>query len=589
MKLSKIYANKPFKNIEFNEGLNVILGKMSDRDNRGLDSHGLGKSLLLEVIDFLLLKKVKSKDKYFLTNKEWLSEYIFYAELKLNSGKYLIIKRAVNPNTRIAFKLSRTKIKGFDTDIQDWDYPDIGIDKAITLLNEYLNFSILKDWKYRKMINYFMRYQNDYTDVFKLSKFQGVHKDWKPMVFELLGFNGSIFYAKLELEEQYKKEKERLDALESENQITSEDEDKVRGLIEIKSNEYESLSNEIDRFNFYTKDNEAKDKLVNEIEEQIKDANSEHYTLKYEIDKIEKSLENELDTIDIQEIKELYDEVEIMFPSELLIEYDKLVTFNKEITEERNLFLVENLKELKNQELGIENTLKKLEEEKSLLFIDITEKTTYEKFKKYQKDLSRTQADIYILENKLTSINKMSKLQADLNTLTTEINKKIALLKKEILKQSHKNIRKFFNEFTMKTLNTPAILSVKINKNNNIEFEAQYQNEKELIATDKAKGTTYKKILCSAFDTSLLRFYNQKSFYRFVYHDGILDSLDIRIKENYIEYIRTLVKEYDIQYIITAIESEINTLANEYEIKREDVCLTLSDESDEELLFKKSF
>ena len=236
MKLSKIYANKPFKNIEFNEGLNVIVGTMSNRGNRELDSHSLGKSLLLEVIDFLLLKKVKSKDKYFLTNKEWLSEYIFYAELKLNSGKYLIIKRAVEPNTRIAFKLSTTKIKGFDTDIKDWDHTDVGIDKAIILLNTYLNFSILKDWKYRKMINYFMRYQNDYTDVFKLSKFQGVHKDWKPMVFELLGFNGSIFHEKLELEEQLKKEKERLNTLESENQITSEDEDKVRGLIDIKNN-----------------------------------------------------------------------------------------------------------------------------------------------------------------------------------------------------------------------------------------------------------------------------------------------------------------------------------------------------------------
>lgn len=589
MKLSKIYANKPFKNIEFNEGLNIILGKMSDRRNRGLDNHNLGKSLLLEVIDFLLLKKVKSKDKYFLTNKEWLSEYVFYTELKLNSGKYLIIKRAVNPNTRISFKLSSTKMKGFDIDIKDWDHFDIGIDRSIILLNEYLNFSILKNWKYRKMINYFMRYQNDYTDVFKLSKFQGVHKDWKPMVFELLGFNGSIFYEKLELEEQLKKEKERLDTLESENQITSEDEDKVRGLIEIKNNEYESLSNEIDRFNFYTRDNELKDKLVNDIEEKIQDINSEHYTLKYEIDKIEKSLENELDTIDMDEIKELYFEVEIMFPDELLIEYDKLITFNKEITEERNLFLIENLNELKIRNSRLENTLKSLEEEKSLLFLDITEKTTYEKFKNYQKSLSRTQADIYVLQNKLDGINKMSKLQISLDNLIIDINKKITLLKKEIFKQSHKDIRNFFNEFTIKTLNTPAILSVKINKNHNIEFEAQYQNEKELIATDKAKGTTYKKILCSAFDTSLLKFYNEASFYRFVYHDGVLDSLDIRIKENYIEYIRNLVKEYDIQYIITAIESEINALSKEYKIKEEDVCLILSDESDKELLFRKSF
>jgi uncharacterized protein YydD (DUF2326 family) len=57
MKISKIYANKSFKNVSFNEtGLNVIIGKISDRENTDLDSHNIGKSLLLEVIDFLLLK-----------------------------------------------------------------------------------------------------------------------------------------------------------------------------------------------------------------------------------------------------------------------------------------------------------------------------------------------------------------------------------------------------------------------------------------------------------------------------------------------------------------------------------------------------
>ena len=48
MKISKIYANKSFKNVSFNEtGLNVIIGKISDRKNTDLDSHNIGKSLLL--------------------------------------------------------------------------------------------------------------------------------------------------------------------------------------------------------------------------------------------------------------------------------------------------------------------------------------------------------------------------------------------------------------------------------------------------------------------------------------------------------------------------------------------------------------
>jgi len=589
MKLSKIYANKSFKNIEFNDGLNVIVGEISDRENRELDNHNIGKSLLLEVIDFLLLKKVSNKKKYFLTQYEIFLEYIFYAELKLNNGKYLIIRRATEQNSKISFKLNNSKLNNFQVDIEDWDYLDIGIDKAILQLNEYLGFTVLKDWKYRKMLNYFMRYQNDYTDVFKLSKFQGIHKDWKPMVFQLLGFDGDIFYQKLDLEEQYEKEKKLLETLESENQISSEDEDKVIGLLEIKKNEYNSISNEIDKFNFYTQDNEQKDKLVYEIESKIQEANTQHYTLKYEIDKIEKSLSHEIDHIDMEDITELYEEVKIYFPHELLTEYNKLLDFNKEITDERNQFLEENLKKLKEKLKKVENSLKLLENEKSILFIDITEKNTYEKFKKYQKDLSRIQADIFIFDSKLNNINKMSNIQNKINDLEADINHQVSELKNELTKQSHKEIRKFFNEFTTKILNTPAILSIKTNKNHNIEFEAQYQNKEELITTDLAKGYTYKKILCSAFDTSLLRFYNKESFYRFVYHDGVLDSLDVRKKEKYLKYIRELVDEYDLQYIVTAIESEIDTLKYDYKITKEEICLLLSDKSCKEKLFMQCF
>lgn len=207
MKLSKIYANKSFHDVSFNEGLNVVIGKISDRDNSDLDNHNIGKSLLLEVIDFLLLKSIDKKDKYFLTKNKIFEDYIFFAELKLNNGKYLIIKRATENNTKISFKLNEFKLKNFQIEIDKWDYIDLPIGKAKIKLNEYINFDVLPQWNYRKVINYFTRYQNDYIDVFKLSKFQGIHKDWKPMVFDLLGFDGKLLYDKLTLEENFEEQK----------------------------------------------------------------------------------------------------------------------------------------------------------------------------------------------------------------------------------------------------------------------------------------------------------------------------------------------------------------------------------------------
>lgn len=591
MKLCKIYSNGLFQNVEFSEGVNVIVGEITDRDNSDLDSHNIGKSLLLEVIDYLLLKKVSQKNKYFLTKNPIFAAYVFYAEIKLNSGEYLIIKRAVENNTKISFKLNKMKLDSFNTELSDWDEEDLPIDKAKKRLDTYLSFDVLPSWPYRKSLNYFMRHQQDYVDVFKLSKFHGPHKDWKPMVFDLLGFDGSLIKQKLELEEQYTELEKKIVLLETENRVSSSDEDKVRGLIDIKKDEFQELSKQIDQFDFHQQDNVQKQYLVDDMENQIKIANTQHYAIQHEISKIRQALsaEGEVDYIDLQEIQALYSEVELFFPNELLTEFEKVIVFNKSITSERNAFLRENLSDLEALSEELDKSLKSLEEEKAGILLELTDKDSYEKFKTYQKKLSKVEAEIIIFEEKLRNISKMSEMQEKVSELSSSIKEKITELKNAIAEQKHKHLRKLFNEFTMEILGTPAVLSVRTNKENNIEFEAEYQSKEDLVSTDLASGNTYKKILCAAFDISLLQHYNSSSFYRFVYHDGILDTLDIRKKEKYIEFIRKLTAEYDVQYILTAIESEVNQLRDTFSLKEDEMCLTLTDESCEGKLFKQCF
>ena len=589
MKLCKIYSNEAFHNVKFSDGLNVIIGNISNRDDTEKDTHNLGKSLLLEIIDFLLLKGIKNKEKYFLTKNEIFSKYIFFVEIELNNGQFLIIKRAVENNTKISFKISKMKLRSFDVDIQNWDKVDLAIKKAKEYLNDCLAFDVLQNWEYRKSLTYFMRHQEDFIDVFKLSKFKGPHKDWKPMVFDLLGFNGSLIEDKLKLEEEYKELKEKITLLETENKVSKNDEDKIRGLIDIKKDELLNVSSKIDKFNFNESDNKEKTILVDEIENSLKIANTRHYAIKHEISKIEKSLEVGIDNIDMEEISSIYEDVKLFFPSELLAEFNKVIEFNKSITNERNQFLQENLTALRIENTEIEASLTELEKTKSSMLVDLTDKDSYEKFKKYQKQLSKVEAEVIIFEDKLHNISKMAQMEDKLSDFTDAIKLKITELNQAISQQHHKEIRKLFNQFTSKILNTPAILSVKTNKENNIEFEAEYQSKDNFASSDLASGNTYKKILCVAFDLSLLEHYNNKSFYRFTYHDGVLDSLDIRKKENYIKLVRSLVKEFNIQYIITTIESEINQLRDIFKITDNEICLILSDDSCKSKLFKRCF
>ena len=67
MKLVRLYANKLFKNIEFSEtGLNIVLGRITNKAINDKDTHNLGKTLLCDLIDFMLLKKVDNKKEFFL-------------------------------------------------------------------------------------------------------------------------------------------------------------------------------------------------------------------------------------------------------------------------------------------------------------------------------------------------------------------------------------------------------------------------------------------------------------------------------------------------------------------------------------------
>ena len=105
MKLSKLYTNQPkhFKPIWFNDGLNVVLGKITKPENQDRDSHNLGKSLLIDVIDYCLLKTV-NQSHFTKLLPESLEDMEFYLEISLDQESFLTIKRNIKQNTKIRFK-----------------------------------------------------------------------------------------------------------------------------------------------------------------------------------------------------------------------------------------------------------------------------------------------------------------------------------------------------------------------------------------------------------------------------------------------------------------------------------------------------
>ena len=113
-----------------------------------------------------------------------------------------------------------------------------------------------------------------------------------------------------------------------------------------------------------------------------------------------------LATLSVEEdaLRAIYDEVQINFPDTILNEYQKVLEFNKQIGQERNRYLKENFETYKIELDNLLIELYKIEQEKSLILMEITNKSSYEKFKTYQKQLAKTEAYILNLENKLEQI-----------------------------------------------------------------------------------------------------------------------------------------------------------------------------------------
>lgn len=586
MKLVKVFSDCQFKNVEFNDGFNVVLANIYDINHKK-DTHNLGKTSLLIVIDFLLLSKF-SKDSALLTNSVFKNQ-TFYLEIKLNSDKYLVIKRSISEPSKVSFKCNEVALRGF-TPPSVWDEEKLPFEKSVEKLNKYLGYDVLSKWSYRKSVSYFLRTQKDYLDVFQLNKFKGKQITWKPFVFDLLGFDGSLINKKLEIDESVEAKHKEIEILQNQANIDVEERDKIVGLIDIKTQEKQKTEAEIDKFNFYAKDASVTKELIDSIDAELQSLNAERYRLGFEIKKINDSLSQPRTVVHLEKLKELYEDVSLFFPESLSKQFEELEQFTDSISSERRKYLAENLKAFNEEFDSINTMIKRKELERSEKISMLTEADVYDKFKVCQKELASVEAEVKLLQEKLRLIDNSSSIKVEIETLKDQRSKYVAQIREAIDKRAHAEINRIFNQIITDVVGTNAIISIKQNAEGNVEFEADYQTTAQ-VTTSEADGTSYKKLLCVAFDLALLIYYSSRSFYKFVYHDGVLEGLDNRIKVRLLNEVQKICTDHGLQYILTLIDSDIPVPSEGIPMAFSDdsVCLRLHDRDDSGKLFEISF
>jgi uncharacterized protein YydD (DUF2326 family) len=348
MKLSKLYCSRPeiFNPVSFLPGLNVVLAEIRLPENKSKDTHNLGKTTLGRIIDFCL---ISSRDNRFFLFKHFdlFNELVFFLELELIDGSWLTIRRSVEDASKISFKKHSEAKRDFSKlAATEWNHLDVPFDRARELLDGLLNLRALGVWSFRKGLGYNLRTQDDFRDVFQLRRYAAAHSDWKPYLAHILGFKGGLIAEHYRKEEQLEQKQAAASTINSELGGTIEDISKIEGMLLLKQREADKKQSLLDVFDFRAQDKDRTKELVEKINEQIARLNNERYSLTQNRKKITTSLEEDKILFDPAEAEQLFGEAKILFSGQIKRDFQQLLAFNKSITEERQVYLKEELSEI---------------------------------------------------------------------------------------------------------------------------------------------------------------------------------------------------------------------------------------------------
>jgi len=593
MKLSRLYSNKPdlFDPVEFVQGMNVVMAEIRLPENRSKDTHNLGKTTLGRLLDFGFL--AKRDPKFFLfKHSDLFKEFIFFLEIELEDASFVTIRRSVKEATKISFKRHQAGHQDLSgLALTEWDHVNMPFERARELLDGVLDWRAIKPWAYRKGLGYLLRSQDDFRDVFHLRKFAAAHSDWKPFLAHVLGFDAQLIVEHYEKEEQLSKKQAIAQTIKNELGGSIEDISKIEGILLLKQKEAEKKQTLLDAFDFRTQDKDSTKQLVDDIDVKIASLNAERYSYNQTKKKIISSLGEDQILFNPDEAQRLFEEAGVLFEGQIKKDFQQLIDFNRAITDERRGYLQEEREEVEAELKRINAELNFLGKKRSEMLSFLSETDIFGKYKQVSDEMVILRADITSLERQRGFLHRLQELRKEIRSLTEERGNLQAQIEANVEKQNSDQdslfsaIRVFFNEIVEEVIDRKALLSVSPNQLGHLEFKAEILDESG-NATSADLGHTYRKLLCIAFDLAVLRAHLDEKYPRFVYHDGVFESLDDRKKENLMAIIRRYA-ELGLQPIITLIDSDLPVRAGDQPVfSSEEIVITLHDEGEKGRIFK---
>ena len=255
-----------------------------------------------------------------------------------------------------------------------------------------------------------------------------------------------------------------------------------------------------------------------------------------------------------------------------------MLDFNTSLSNERAKYLKEDLGANLEHIENISTELKKLHRDKEDVLAFLRDTDTFSKYKSFQNEILKLDEQISQFKLKLQSLGTAENYEKKIEELKTE-SKEVAVEIKKVIDNGSdvfESINSIFKDIFKKTMDHTALLIVKPNKEGNPDFEQITLDDKDVDQiTGQGDGYTATKVQCASLVLAILATYKKESFFRFAYHDGLVESWGGRPKLNFFEEIREFCEINNLQYIISVIKSDV---PNNFKFSDEEIITTLTHE-----------
>lgn len=533
------------REIKFQIGLNLIV---DDTPNENLtdSGNGLGKTTVLKIIDYFF---GADKNKIYTGNEGKQSENTEVKNFLIENKVLFILELSKNKDLEeTAIRLERNLLSGKDK-IQRINNEQYTNSKQYENEVKRLVFNSIEEKPtLRELVKHSIRYE-DYA-IERLIRH--IHPTTKNIEYEtlylfMLGFpiSDASEIQKKDTELKYEKKfKERL-----EKDLTLSGNIALLNSIKREINELEMIkSKSIVNQNF-----EKDFKTLNDINIEIGTISTQVNNLNLSKNLINRSVEkikNEKNILEIDKIKQLYENYEIVFKSNINKTFIELVDFHNKMVENKSSYISKELPFINKSLDDLENRLKELISIKEGISKKISETTTIVKYEKLLQEINSKYEEKGKVEKQVSQIKETENRIKDISQQLDELQNDLYSDKyKDKIQRRIDSFNEYFSTLSEKLYGDKIFLTadIKTEKNTNNKYY-------DFNTYSPAKGSGIKQGEILAFEIAYIIFASKYNIPKISF---ILNDKKELMHDNQLISFANLIKDIDVQLVFSILYNKL--------------------------------